>query len=1005
MAASTPSRPTLCIVPSNDVLLLAEELQGLGGNDIALAKSTVFDLKNDVTGAADEVARWLADGCSATTLAPGCDLELANTFIQHVVARMDSFLELALSWAHVSSTKAINCIGTAVPPVIGLRGAPAVRFSHLDALGSILQVVFRHVEQSADTILTLGVFNPADSTLASLNLVFCNGRESTSNLMELVTEVTELHAKGHPGEHILRSSRLGLLNHFAAPLIAGNARLFIPQGSCPPELENRIEVIKAVCTRAQVPATDLKWLDTQQYLGAAKVRQQQQPQAQQTRAQTPSAGGGTQQRTAGSVAGEASVERRRQQRARVSSSLQRAAALGAARLSSSSSVKFKLEEEGVDSHENGDAHASLSSQLQADHSNEVYKENQHQEQNIQQINEHEEEVSGSSSKPEALFPKLEQQSPVHRTALHVTKGIAELTSPSGAVCYGSPSPLPHRRPTSSSNKCTGNPGHTDVGGSCPGSKKGKNNNSISSYAAAFGASHPSCTPASLSPGKDGFGKAIKERSHQRGRPQERVPATAALQRRLWVSSTAMPPVTDVFQSESFAFGLGANNNGDANHQGAVHEDTNEYGDNVAELHFDLSEQAAAVAASVARARGDLTASYYTSQQQQEEHYHERHQEAAATDSGYVGESLAEDYNDKRDGEEDLLRYNNSNNAYEHTYSHYSETRNTTPHSSISGAAASATAAAVELAAELEKERRVNSVLFKQLQEAQERAAMATAAASSVPAMENLESGDFSGVLAALQHERLRNTELGQQAQQAAEAQLSLEVELASVRRENAITSARCRALEKGFPLAHVFAQCEAAVKSAEEKAQRLQKENSDLARAVAEAEITSLVKPALNRETNSSDTSAVIATLHKKLNSAHFQIRKLKDEIAAQKAKARAAESAVRGADVNRRTAEDAIRRNAALQEALTVAEARLEDQCLAAAEALAAAGELQREREEFVAALEAEQERNDQLLDLAESFRLRAQVGAAYASTSPEARSLLTSSATPAAVPSRAYC
>jgi hypothetical protein len=202
------------------------------------------------------------------------------------------------------------------------------------------------------------------------------------------------------------------------------------------------------------------------------------------------------------------------------------------------------------------------------------------------------------------------------------------------------------------------------------------------------------------------------------------------------------------------------------------------------------------------------------------------------------------------------------------------------------------------------------------------------------------------------------------------------------------------------------------VKSAEETAERLQKENSELARAVAEAELATLVKSAINGDA-SSDTSSVIATLHKKLNTAHAQIRKLHAEVAAQQAKARAAESALRGVDVNRRTAEDAIRRNAALQDALRNAEARFEEQCLAAAEALAAAEELQRERDEFLAALEAEQERGDQLLDLAESFRLRAQVGAAahaYNSNtvSSAARSFLTASATPAvaaaAVTSSAY-
>jgi hypothetical protein len=445
-------------------------------------------------------------------------------------------------------------------------------------------------------------------------------------------------------------------------------------------------------------------------------------------------------------------------------------------------------------------------------------------------------------------------------------------------------------------------------------------------------------------------------------------------------------VTDVFNSDSFAFGMVGNGNDVVNP--AEEEEEIVQGDAAAELYFDLSDQAAAVASSVARARGSYTpGSYFSSSQiieEQEEQYYypEQQQQAAAVEDV-----------------EEFVENNNTSNVFDHTYSQYSQ--NEAPRS-ISEANATATAAAAELAIELEKERRVNAVLLNQLQQAQERAAMATAAAASVPAMENLQPGDFDGVLSALQYERLRNTELGQQTQQAVEAQLSLEVELASAQRENAITRARCRALERGTPLAHVFAQCEAAVNSAEERAQRLQKENSDLARAVAEGKLSTLAKSAIN-ENDSSDTSAVISTLHKKLNTAQNQIRRLQDEVAAQQAKARTVESALRGADVNRRTAEDAIRRNAALQEALSATEARFEEQCLAAAEALAAAEELQRERDECVAALEAEQERADQLLDLAESFRLRAQVGAAYQASS-EARSLLTSSATPMGTVSSAY-
>ena len=1017
MAAATPSRPTTCVIPSTDVLLLAEELQGLGGNDIALAKCTVFELEDTAPGAADEVARWLADGFSATVAPAGsCDLQLATAFLQHVVARMDSSLELALSWAHISPTKALNCIGSPVLPVVGLRGAPAVRFSHLETLGSILQVVSQSSEQlsqsAPDTILTLAVFNPANSTLASLNFIFCNGRESTFNLMELVAEVTELHAKRHSGEHIIRSSRLGLLNHLAAPLIAGNTRLFIPRGNCPEELENKIHVIKAVCTRSQVPATDLKWMDTQQYLEAAKSRQERQAQAPTAAVgggATPSSMSGAHRPSTSCSDALSSVERRKQQRARVSSSLQRAAALGAARLSSSAPVKFKEEYEENTNTINGNTTAA----------NDVFsKENQENDTRVEQKGhlENLQEVSASSTKAAAPQPRPStscspqqlQQEARRSGVFPVTKGVAELTSPSGAVCYGSPTPVPNKNPTTSST----NKGSSNKAG-----------NTIHSYAAAFRASHPGSTPAvyaSLSPGRDGFAHQEAQQRVQ----HDRVPATAALQRRLWASSTAiLPPVTDVFQSGSCAFGGPENTSkSDAIHR---EDDNIRPVDNAdddgageeKELQFDLSHQAAAVASSIAHARGSVsqfTAAYSYSQKVGEE-------------GEGQGEEWQEHHHAPPPPATTSAAINSENkqhsNAYEHTYSpYYTQNLDNYSISEAQAVAASrsdegidstrAVTAVAEITAELEKERRVNSVLLKQLQEAQEQAARATAAACSVPAVENIEPDDFNGVLAALQHERQRNTELAQQAQQAHEVQLNIEVELASSQRENAITRARCRALERGSSVASSFAQCEAAVKSAEERAQRLQKENFDLARAVAEAEISSLVKSAFgDRETNgaafSTDGSGeVITMLNKKLNTAHAQIRKVQDEMMAQQTKARAAESALRGADVSRRTAEDALRRNAALQEALNTAEARLEEQCLAAAEALAAAEELQRERDEFATALEAEQERGDQLLDLAESFRLRAQVGAthAYNNNNTATSSLQARSFLPSATPASGY-
>ena len=255
-------------------------------------------------------------------------------------------------------------------------------------------------------------------------------------------------------------------------------------------------------------------------------------------------------------------------------------------------------------------------------------------------------------------------------------------------------------------------------------------------------------------------------------------------------------------------------------------------------------------------------------------------------------------------------------------------------------------------------------------------------------MESLDPGDFNGLLAALQQERHRSGQLAQQVQRAEEAKLSFEVELATAQRDAAVARARCRALERGSPLPAVFAQCQAEIETAHELAARLQKENADLSRAVAEAEVASLVKGAIVRgqggergrfdEEPLSDTSAVISTLHKRLQNAYAQIKKLQEELATQRATTKGVESAIRKSEVSKRAAEDAIKRNASLQGALLAAERQVEVQCLAAAEAWGSVEQLQAERDEARHALEAEQEQCEQLLDLVDALQLQARVGAA---------------------------
>jgi hypothetical protein len=135
------------------------------------------------------------------------------------------------------------------------------------------------------------------------------------------------------GDHALRGARRCLLTQLAAPLVAGNARLFLAADALPAEAMEAASRIATVCTKAAAPAAALGWLEFQLFAeqaaqhtqrmqhASAQTQQQQQRQRTQGVAAAP--------RPLGDAA--AAAERRRQQlRARASASLEWAAARAAA---------------------------------------------------------------------------------------------------------------------------------------------------------------------------------------------------------------------------------------------------------------------------------------------------------------------------------------------------------------------------------------------------------------------------------------------------------------------------------------------------------------------------------------------------------------------------------------------------------------------------------------------------------------------------------------------------
>ena len=1064
MAAATPGRPSLCIVPSNDVLSLAEELQGLGGNDIALATTTLLTNLND---APQEVSQWLTNGFSATIAPCTQDLTALVTFLEQVVARLEGSLQLALGWStatNAPSSRVVDCTGKPLTPAAsGLRnGGTAIRFNTLAGLHSILRLALSTRHSGPALVLSLGVFNPADSALACLNIIhLSNSNGVSAAIFELMGEVADLHGRRRAGEYILRTAQLGEFNQVvAAPLIAGNVRLFIPLAAAAAdgdncgwtmELAQRMVEVKTVCTRVQSPAADLKWMSVEEYVAKMKkptnssAKEMEKSKAsrgvlhQEKKSTTPTPRDSRQPEHSSpsfltsSSAAEAifessqnSIAQRKEQRARASLSLQNTAAAIRAdrqrRVSSASQEETHHQHEKINDEIDVDDDdeawlcssklvVDIPSVMMDDHNHSLFEEPSFGFDSIPAVR-----VQAPSVAAVAAVAKKEKSQhhrslverekdsikvptdlPPPSVAVHRNSFSEQLTSPSADVRYGSPTPLP---PTSSSFSSAA---MTAAAMTEPPSSA--HHQQPWSYAAAFkgaslqssllGAKTPSVSVCashlqnrvddrgenSSSGGGNYSSNNSSSRAQQQQQQQQPPPShtSAALQRRLWASSTAVHPISDVFASTS----LPPLHGHELKRSGGVDDGVDGSNEQHQPLHFDLSEQSAQITATAAASVA--SASYHGSRGGAEEeaapcYYSSSSSHLTRGDDGgdYSGDVFKE-RSTLLTGSV-VLRPPPAAAAVQlsppsppqysiETHHHHQQQQQQQRPVSAGG-----------LAAELSQEKRINAVLLRQLQDAEQRAATATAAAASVPPLENIDPGDFNGLLAALQRERQRSAQLGETVALCSETHLKLEVHMAELQRENAVFRARCRALERGTPLAVVFAQCEDAVKGAQQLAARLQKENVDLARAVADAELAAIMKSALGGgggdDTEDMTATAVIGALHKKLQRAQTQLRKLQDEAAAQQESARATQSAIRAAAVNKHSAEDAVRRNNALQASQSAWERRAEQQALAAAEAWALVEELQRERDEALMKVEVEQERGESLLHLAESLQLRAKVG-----------------------------
>jgi hypothetical protein len=202
MAAATPSRPFVCVVPNRQVIELASELRGLGGTDVALAQVIAYQSlsKNCV----EELAFWAQDGFSATVLpfSDGSDAAQVDKLLKGVAQATAEVFDLAVSWVVVGKSRAANLLGSSVSPATPLRDGPAVAAATAQEVSALVHLALKQLQDASPghhLIISLHTLNPGDGTLATLSCIVAAGGDERLALLELVGDVAELHAQRREG--------------------------------------------------------------------------------------------------------------------------------------------------------------------------------------------------------------------------------------------------------------------------------------------------------------------------------------------------------------------------------------------------------------------------------------------------------------------------------------------------------------------------------------------------------------------------------------------------------------------------------------------------------------------------------------------------------------------------------------------------------------------------------------------------------------------------------------
>lgn len=275
MTAPTQSCENLCVVPSREVVQLADELKDIGGNDITVSRPLRLQTDNIEY---NELKVWLENGFTATVIP--LDVSTGRAVLPSFLASLASLFlppqtrksfKVGVACFYVTKVKERIVDGLSKRRLsTGFQEAKVVRvFKAEDLCQLVINLTTKLSTPKSPynaMFASLCVFNEAMSSLGALYTVIAcdDGLASTERL---VREVINLHSRGVPGEYALQTSHLNTINHLAAPLLAGNVKLvhlMDPRHS--KEVQGckgvkGLGVVKSICTRLHVSDAQLQWFD------------------------------------------------------------------------------------------------------------------------------------------------------------------------------------------------------------------------------------------------------------------------------------------------------------------------------------------------------------------------------------------------------------------------------------------------------------------------------------------------------------------------------------------------------------------------------------------------------------------------------------------------------------------------------------------------------------------------------------------------------------------------